>query len=136
MATQNTFTGIVNDPLHYNAMNPIIQGVQVFVSQPATTIMETTTPRTLDWTLNMHQRLHLNVNTTIVLPAPMGAYYMYLWVYQDAGGGHTLAWPAATRFVADTAPVISVGANAIDLLVVYTDGTSWYVNVIAQALAH
>jgi hypothetical protein len=134
MATQNTFEGIINDPLQYNAINPIIQGMQVY--KPYATVMNGTTPRTLDFTMGKHQRLLLDVNTTIVLPTPKGAFYMYLHVQQDAGGGHTLSWPGATKFVADTAPIITVGASAVDILLVYTDGTSWYVNVFAQNLSH
>lgn len=136
MTIQRNYTGLVNDPLQYNDIVPVIEGVAVFVPQATTTIMSGTTPRTLDWTLNHHQKLLLDVNTTIVLPAPMGSYYMYLYVYQDAGGGHTLSWPAATKFIGGSAPVISAGANAKDLLVVYTDGTTWYVSAVAQALAH
>jgi hypothetical protein len=134
MVTQNTWNGVINDPGQYSAGSPIIQGMEVYV--PYATVMNATTPRTLDFTMGKHQSLLLDVNTTIVLPTPLGAFYMYLRVQQDAGGGHTLAWPAATKFVADTAPVISVGGSAIDILLVYTDGTSWYVNVFAQNLSH
>jgi hypothetical protein len=136
MAIQYTYTGLVQDPGQYNDISPVIDGLPVWVPQPVATIMSGTTPRTLDWTLNHHQKLLLDVNTTIVLPAPMGSFYMYLHVQQDAGGGHTLAWPAATQFIGGAAPVISVGGSARDLLVVYTDGTTWYVSVVGQALAH
>jgi hypothetical protein len=133
MATQNTFVGIVNDPLQYNAGSPIIQGIAVNVPQAVNTTPLSGNTVTLDWTINNHQRFFLDVaNTTVVLPAPLGVYSMHLVVVQDGLGGRLMTWPVATKFVAGTAPVLSVGVNVPDLLELITDGTTWYVLLLGK----
>jgi hypothetical protein len=135
MATQNTFVGIVNDPLQYNAGSPIIQGIAVNVPQDLATTPLSGNTVTLDWTINNHQRFFLDrANTTVVLPAPLGVYSMHLVVVQDGPGGRLMTWPAATKFVAGTAPVLSVGSNVPDLLELITDGTTWYVLLLGKAM--
>jgi hypothetical protein len=135
MATQNTFVGIVNDPLQYNAGSPIIQGIAVNVPQAVGTAPLSGNTVTLDWTINNHQIFLLNrALTTVVLPAPLGVYSMYLVVVQDGPGGRLMAWPAATKFVGGVAPVLSVGSNVPDLLELITDGTTWYVLLLGKAM--
>jgi hypothetical protein len=134
MATQNTFVGIVNDPLQYNASSPIIQGIAVNVPQAVTTVLSGNTV-TLDWTINNHQRIYLDrALTTVILPAPLGVYSMHIVAQQDGPGARVLAWPAATKFVGGAAPVITVGANEADLLQLITDGITWYVLVLGQSM--
>jgi hypothetical protein len=135
MATQNTFVGIVNDPLQYNAGSPIIQGIAVNVPQAIATTPLSGNTVTLDWTINNHQRFLLDrANTAVVLPAPLGVYSMHLVVVQDGAGGRLMTWPVATKFVAATAPVLSVGSNVPDLLELITDGTTWYVLLLGKAM--
>jgi hypothetical protein len=135
MATQNTFVGLINDPQQYNASSPIIQGIAVNVPQVGNFPRISGNTPTLDWTLNNQQRIYLDrALTTLVLPAPLGVYSMVLSVTQDGAGNRVLAWPAATKFVGGVAPVITIGANATDLLWLLTDGTTWYVIVLGQAM--
>jgi hypothetical protein len=48
-------------------------------------------------------------------------------VKQDATGGRTMAFPASVKWPGGTAPTLSTGANAIDVLsfVSYDNGTTW-----------
>ena len=53
---------------------------------------------------------------------------------QDATGGRTVAWPANFRWAAGSPPVLSLAANAVDLLSAqYVDGV-WYA-ALAKAFA-
>jgi len=45
---------------------------------------------------------------------------------QDATGSRTVTWPAAVLWPGGTAPTLSTGANAVDLVALYYDGTNYY----------
>ena len=82
----------------------------------------------------------LTENTTLTLsnPPATGKYGQATFrIVQDgAGGAYTFAWPAAVLWAGGTAPVISVGNDAIDIITISTDdaGTAWYGSFL-QALS-
>ncbi len=92
---------------------------------------------TVDWNLTTQQcaTLTLGGNRTLAAPTNMknGATYILL-IKQDGTGSRTLAWNAAYTFQGGTDPVLSTGANAVDLLTCYSDGTSMYCS-LAKAFA-
>ena len=71
-----------------------------------------------------------NTTLTITNPSPTGKYCQITFrIVQDgAGGAYTFAWPASVLWAGGTAPVISVGNDAIDVITLSTDdaGTAWY----------
>lgn len=55
-----------------------------------------------------------------------------LYLTQDATGSRTVTWPASVRWSGGTAPTLSTGANAVDILVFETinGGTTWYGSLV------
>ncbi|MBC8437046.1 hypothetical protein H8D85_01835 [bacterium] len=47
-------------------------------------------------------------------------------IKQDDPGGHTITWDNNVKWAGGTAPTLSTGANAIDILSFYFDGTTYY----------
>lgn len=72
----------------------------------------------------------LGGNRTLANPTNMvaGATYAII-VKQDATGSRTLAYGAAYKWPGGTVPVLSTGANAIDLITLLYDGTNLYGNI-------
>lgn len=68
---------------------------------------------------------------TNVTPGQTG----YIYVVQDGTGSRTLAFNNAYIFVSGTAPTMSTGANAIDLLVYNAKTTTAITTVVVKALA-
>jgi len=72
-----------------------------------------------------------NVTTVSLLnPSPAVRYcQLTIEITQDgAGGAYTVAWPAAVIWPGGTAPVISTGNDAVDVISLHTrdNGTTWY----------
>ena len=68
---------------------------------------------------------------TNVTPGQTG----YIYVVQDGTGSRTLSFNSAYIFVSGTAPTMSTGANAIDLLVYNAKTTTAITTVVVKALA-
>ena len=68
---------------------------------------------------------------TNVTPGQTG----YIYVVQDGTGSRTLAFNSAYIFVSGTAPTMSTGANAIDLLLYNAKTTTAITTVVVKALA-
>lgn len=83
----------------------------------------------LDWNNGQKQRATLTGNITtlnITAPSVGGAGNFMLKLIQDGTGGRTVTWPASVRWSGGTAPTLSTGAGAIDLIGFYWDGTNYY----------
>jgi len=48
-----------------------------------------------------------------------------LQVIQDGTGGRTITWPANVKFPGGVSPVLSSGANDVDIFQFYWDGSDW-----------
>ena len=76
----------------------------------------------------------LTENATIVLqaPSPTGSMcQMSIEITQDgAGGAYTVTWPAGVVWPGGTAPTMTTGNGAVDVVTLYTrdEGTIWYGN--------
>jgi hypothetical protein len=80
----------------------------------------------INWNNGNAQKITLNANiATLTLSNPRSGYRYLLRVVQDSTGGRTLTWPATVKWPAGTAPTLS-GANKVDLIALYWDGTSYY----------
>lgn len=90
----------------------------------------------LDWRDAQFQQVELTANVTQVqLIAPSGIGMLRVVVRQDATGGRTVAgWDSEVLWPGGTAPTISAGASAIDLLEFFWDGTN-YLGSFRQAFA-
>lgn len=76
------------------------------------------------------QRLMLSTNTTLELTGATSgvACSLSLYVLQDDTGGRSITWPTSVKWPSAIAPVLSTGANKIDLVIMETwdGGTTWY----------
>ncbi len=63
---------------------------------------------------------------TIANPTDALAGTIYnLRLVQDVVGSRHITWGTAFQFASGTAPTLSTGSGAVDVLVFYTDGTNW-----------
>lgn len=71
------------------------------------------------------QKVTMTGNCTFTFTNPVTGGTYYLRLVQDGTGSRTYTWPAAVKWSGGTAPTGS-GANKIDLVTFYWDGTSYY----------
>ena len=65
--------------------------------------------------------------TTFAFTNPPKPSNLLLKIVQDGVGGRTVTgWDADIKWVGGTAPTLSTGANAIDILSFYFDGTNYF----------
>lgn len=69
-----------------------------------------------------------NCTITIANPPPTGYACLRVRLTQDGTGGRTVGWPAAVKWPAATAPVMTATAGATDLVVLESDdgGATWW----------
>ena len=80
----------------------------------------------IDWEDGSVQTLTLGGNRTLEFDNPVTGGKYVLILKQDATGGRTVTWPANVKWTAGSAPVLSTGANDIDIFGFIYDGTNWY----------
>jgi hypothetical protein len=78
-----------------------------------------------------------NITTvTFTVGAASGEFTSWSWeITQDAGAsGYTIAWPASVKFAGGSAPTLSTGASAVDIISFWTrdGGTTIYASVVGQ----
>ena len=81
---------------------------------------------TIDWTLRNRQRVSVNNNCTITFTAPLGVTNILLKLTNASAGSKTVTWPGNVRWPNGTAPTLSSGSGAIDLINCYYDGTNYF----------
>lgn len=88
---------------------------------------------TIDFTNGPAQRGTLSADADITLSGALSGGAYVIRIIQDTTP-RTVTWPASVRWADGTAPVISTGSGAIDLINLYFDGTNYY-GTFAQAFA-
>ena len=84
---------------------------------------------TINWNLNTQQaaKVTLGGNRTMAAPTNLVAGGTYvLRVIQDGTGSRTITWNSVFKWAGGTAPTLSTGANAVDILTFISDGTNMY----------
>lgn len=85
------------------------------------------TSKTIDWaTKSNKQKITLTGNCTFTFTAPNGPCSILLVLIQDGTGSRTVTWPAAVKWPGGTAPTLSTGAAAVDIIAFYYNGTNYY----------
>jgi hypothetical protein len=84
------------------------------------------TSYTVDWNNGQKQTVTLTANTTLSFTAPAGVGNFLLRVVQDGTGSRVVTWPGSVLWAGGSAPVLSTGANAVDIVTFYYNGTSYY----------
>lgn len=92
----------------------------------ATTLTDGTT---INWDASANQvcKVTLGGNRTMAAPTNLvdGGTYV-LRVIQDGTGSRTITWNAVFKWSGGTAPTLSTGANAVDIISFVSDGTNLY----------
>lgn len=81
---------------------------------------------TIDWGVGNKQKSTLTNNCTFTFTAPGGPCSLILELHQDATGSRTVTWPGTVVWPDSTAPTLSAGANAIDVIALFWNGTSYF----------
>ena len=88
-------------------------------------------PPVIDWNNGSIQTVTLTGSPATAIAAPSnpkdGATYVLI-VKQDGTGGRTFAggWNAVFKWKGGTAPTLSTGGNAVDIITFVCDGTNYY----------
>jgi hypothetical protein len=84
---------------------------------------------TIDWKLgNKFYFTFGNANETFTFTAPSKPCNLVLVLKQYSTGGKTATWPNTVMWPAGTAPTLSTGNNAIDIVSFYFNGTNYFGN--------
>lgn len=96
------------------------------------------TTKTIKWSYGNKQKITLDNNCTFTFDDPEngvpGTTYVngivvgdyQLKIIQDATGSRTITWPSGIKWVGGSAPTLSTGANAVDIIEFYFDGTDYW----------
>ena len=82
---------------------------------------------TIDWTNGNKAKFTFgSQNDTLTFTAPSNPCSLQLIIVQDSTGGRTITWPSTVKWVGGTAPTLSTGASAVDIVSFLYDGTNYY----------
>jgi len=82
---------------------------------------------TINWqTGNKHKFTFGAANETMTFTAPAASCNLLLTIKQDATGSRTITWPNTVKWSGGNAPILSTGANEVDIVSFFYDGTSYY----------
>ena len=84
------------------------------------------TADTIDWGNSNKQKSTLTGNCTFTFTAPANPCALQLILAQDGTGSRTVTWPATVKWPGGTAPTLSTGASAVDVVSFLYDGTNYY----------
>jgi len=83
------------------------------------------TSKAIDWKLSNHQKVTMNGNCTFTFTAPTKACMLSLRCINDSTAGRTKTFPSM-KLAGGTAITYTTTANAVDILSLYFDGTSYH----------
>ena len=84
---------------------------------------------TIDWKLGNKFKFTFGAqNDTFTFTAPTNPCNLLLVLIQDGTGSRLATWPGTVKWPAGTAPTLTTGANTIDIVSFYYDGTSYHGN--------
>ena len=104
-------------------------GATEFAAEVGFTQQETTGDgtTTIDWSLGNKYKLTFGAqNETFTFTAPNNPCNLTLILIQDATGSRTVTWSTPVEWVGASAPTLSTGANDVDIVSFYYDGSTYY----------
>ena len=82
---------------------------------------------TIDWKLgNDFYFTFGNFNEVFTFTAPSKCCHLTLVLKQYSTGGKTATWPNTVMWPSGTAPTLSTGNNAVDIVAMYWNGTNYF----------
>ena len=104
---------------------PVLKATRELANRLAANPEQTTTA-TVDWSAAHYQSVRLTGDATLTFIKPGGAAWLALVVQQDGTGGWAVTWPGSVLWEGGTPPTITVAAGAVDLIMFYCDGTTYF----------
>ena len=88
----------------------------------------TGTALTINWKAGQKQRVVLSNGSscTLTFAAPEGVCNLMLRLVQDGTGSRAFTFPTSVKWQGGTTPTWSTAANAVDVVAMYYDGTSYH----------
>jgi hypothetical protein len=143
---QNTAAGGYNTQIQYNngttlggVANLTWDGTTVSITNPTVTnytetlyAANTGSAITINLANGTIQKLTLNGNPTITMPTAVTGKSFLIMLKQDATGGRTVTWSTVV-WPLGVAPILSSGANKMDIFSFFSDGTNWYGVTVGQS---
>ena len=84
---------------------------------------------TIDWGLGNKFYFTFGAQAdTFTFTAPGGPCNLVLVLKQDGTGSRTATWPESVMWPSGTAPTLSTGANDVDIVCFFYDGTNYFGN--------
>ena len=122
--TSGTAQGYYSSSGDFYAARNVLYAGQAYSAINTLTDGATITP---DWNNGDTQTVTLGGNRTIANPSnsQSGATYTII-IKQDATGSRTVTWGSNYKWSGGTAPTLSTGANAVDIITFVSDGTNLY----------
>ena len=117
-ATSST-TGVNKNAGGVSSAKNIVSGGQVGAT--INDIGNSGTTKTVNWNDGNVQFLDMTGNVTLTLSNPISGF-AYTLVIKQGAGSQTVTWPAAVKWPGGTAPTLSVGAAAIDVVTLVYNG--------------
>lgn len=99
-----------------------------------TTLTPTGVTQTINWQTGDYQVLNLGSaggDVALTLSNPVGGTIYTLKIIQHATVAKAVTWPATVKWALGSAPIISTGASAVDVITLLYDGTN-YLSYYAQ----
>jgi hypothetical protein len=89
------------------------------------------TSKTIDWSNGQKQSVTMTASCTFTFGAPAGPSNLVLRCVQDATGGRVATWPSTVYAPGGKTSglILSTGANQIDLVSMYYNGTNYYATI-------
>jgi hypothetical protein len=108
---------------------PQITSKQIVANKGYSATITLTDAANIDWDTNLGQVGKITLGGNRIFNAPTnlnnGATYI-LNVHQDGTGSRTITWNAVFKWPGGSAPTLSTGVNAIDIISFISNGTNLY----------
>lgn len=127
-------SGLVTVPLNLTVTNTLTAGNTVLTgttTDRSNALSQTLTDAaTINWDTSLGRVATVTLGAagrTMAAPTNLKVGTYILRVYQDATGSRTITtWNSVFKWTAAVAPVLSTGANKLDIITFFSDGTNLY----------
>lgn len=106
-----------------------LNGVQSSLANSEVGLGNSGTALTINFNNGPAQAFTLTGNVTLTL-SNVQAGGSYLIRIMTGAGGFTVTWPAAVKWPSGTTPTITATASKVDLVNLYSDGTTFYGSIV------
>lgn len=92
-------------------------------------LWNSSTSKTINWNGMRRVKMTMTWNCTVTLSNPVAGRTYVLELTQDATGSRTITFPWTVKTAGGAGITLSTTANAIDIVTLYYNGTSYFANI-------